>query len=63
MTDRPVGARHHPPQLIGNPIRSMKETDMNKLNDFLAGLVFTAVIALVVGGTTAMLVQPSVLFA
>lgn len=38
--------------------------NMNKgFGDFFAGLVFTVVIVLVVGGTTAMLAQPSVLFA
>ncbi len=35
----------------------------NRFGDFFAGLVFSVVIALVVGGTTAMLVQPSILFA
>ena len=35
----------------------------NTLKELFAGLVFTAAIVVVVGGTTAMLMQPSVLFA
>lgn len=41
----------------------MSKGIFKSFGDVFTGLLFTAVIVLVVGGTTAMLVQPSALFA
>jgi hypothetical protein len=39
------------------------ESFRKTLNELFAGVMFTAIIVLVVGGTTAMLLEPSALFA